>query len=245
MVKTDRAFIEMVRRQIGRAINRYNMIGDGERVLVALSGGKDSLVLLDALVARLRHLPISYTVAAAHIQVVGVPETSDPRYLGDFCAERGVQLYLESISTGSVVSEAESPCFICSWYRRKKLFDMMRELSFGKLAFGHHRDDIVETLLMNMSIQGRLGTMPMRLAMFKGQFSVIRPLGLLGSADIESYARRLSFQLPGKSCPFVEESARLQARKIVSEIQKLSPYAVDNILRSTRRINAEYLPEGI
>jgi tRNA 2-thiocytidine biosynthesis protein TtcA len=240
--KSHQNFITQVRKTAGRAINRYELVKAGDRVLVALSGGKDSLVLLDTITERLRYLPIRYEVAAAHVVIECMPRQADEAYLGEFCAERGVTLHTRTVQGEIDFSRGSSPCFVCSWHRRKVLFGFMKELGCTRLAFGHHQDDIVETMIMNMAIHGKICAMPMRLSMFGGQFDLIRPLGLLAESEIARYAKLKGFTIGSYVCPHGLSSKRAETKRIVREMQTLSRYARHNIFVAPSHIDAEYLP---
>ncbi len=240
--KSHRNFITQVRKTAGRAINHYELVKAGDRVLVALSGGKDSLVLLDTITERLRYLPIRYEVAAAHIVIECMPRQAQETYLREFCAERGVALHTRTVREELDFSRGSSPCFVCSWYRRKELFSLMKELGFTRLAFGHHQDDIVETMIMNMAIHGKICAMPLRLSMFGGQFDLIRPLGLLAESDTARYARLKGFAIGSYVCPHGLSSKRAVTKKLVKEMHELSRYARHNLFVAPSHIDPEYLP---
>lgn len=227
---------------VGKAINRYAMIGNGDRVLVALSGGLDSLALLDAVTERRARIPISYSVTAAHILVEGLEGYADAGVMEEFCRERGVEFVVRAVSGGIDFSNPDSRCFYCSWHRRKALFGLMREGGFSRLAFGHHLDDILETLILNMTFNARLTTMPLRLSMFGGEFDIIRPLGLLAKREVRDYARLIGFPTAGMECPWSEKSRRAGVRRVIDELERMNPDARTNIFRSMGNINREYLP---
>lgn len=234
--------IKTLRRIVGKAINRHGMIGDGERILVALSGGVDSLVLLDAVAGRRRWLPITYSITAAHIRVQGLEGGADVAVLGEFCRERGVELIVRRVSGNIDFSNPDSRCFYCSWHRRKALFALMRERGCSRLAFGHHLDDVIETLILNMTFNARLTTMPLRLSMFGGEFDIIRPLGLLTKREVEDYARAAGLSAIGSQCPWSDRSKRADAGRVIDELERINPDARVNIFRSMHNIDTTYLP---
>lgn len=234
--------IKSLRRIVGKAINRHGMIGEGERVLVALSGGVDSLVLLDAVSGRRGRLPIEYSIIAAHISVEGLEGGPDLALLGEFCRTRGVELVVRRVSGNIDFSNPDSRCFYCSWHRRKALFALMRERGCTRLAFGHHLDDVIETLILNMTFNARLTTMPLRLSMFGGEFDIIRPLGLLTKREVEDYARAAGLSAIGSKCPWSDTSKRAEAGKVIDALERINPDARVNIFRSLQNIDTTYLP---
>jgi tRNA(Ile)-lysidine synthase TilS/MesJ len=234
--------IKKIRKKAGRAINRYSMLGAGDRVLVALSGGKDSLTLLDVLSERLKYLPITYEIIAAHVTVECIPSKSEIGYLQNFCSERGIALHVRNIAVDIDLSSAKSVCFFCSLHRRKALFRLMGELGCSRLAFGHHMDDIIETLIMNMAIHGKFSTMPPRLPLFSGEFDIIRPLCLLHEQEVEQYCRLRGFTPAETACPYGDNSMRAAAKRLILEMEKLSRRARSNIFSSMLNIDHEYLP---
>lgn len=240
--RSNDKYISTVRKTIGRAINQHSLISAGDRVLVALSGGKDSLTMLDALRERLRYIPITYSVFAAHIVVENSPARADIRYITDFCSMRSVPLHIETVTAPSFIDAGKSACFLCSWFRRKALFELAGRLRCNRLALGHHMDDIVETLLMNMTIHGKFSALPLKLPMFNGEFDIIRPLGLCTGRQIERYAHLSGFSVEAFSCPYGERSKREEIRNIIKQMQRLSRHARRNLFQSTRHINTEYLP---
>ncbi|HSV97354.1 MAG TPA: ATP-binding protein [Spirochaetota bacterium] len=236
--------IKTLRKIVGKAINRYGMIAEGDRVLIALSGGIDSLVLLDAVAGRRRGLPISYHIAAAHIHMEGLGVRADVGFLEAFCRERNVELMVRTVQGQVDFSVGDSRCFFCSWHRRKALFAVMKEVGFSRLAFGHHLDDVIETLLLNMTFHAKFSTMPLRLPMFGGEFDIIRPLGLLMKRQVSEYALAAGLSPIGGECPWSDQSKRSGARRIIGELEGLNPGARVNMFRSMENINREYLPSG-
>ena len=146
--------------RLQKAIYDYRLIEDGDRLLVGLSGGKDSLCLLHLLAMRQRIHKPRFTVEALHIRMENINYESDLSYLEDFCEGRGVKFHVVTTSFDAHTDHRKSPCFLCSWNRRKQLFQMAQQLGCNKIALGHHADDIIHTAMMNLYFQGSFSTMP-------------------------------------------------------------------------------------
>ena len=241
--KENRYFLNSVKRISGKAINKFSMIGDGDHVLAAISGGKDSFVMLDILSERRKHIPIDYQITALHVNVKNIGYDIDRKYFEEFCAGLNVKfIYLET----SYIDRSEggkSACYLCSMHRRKILFNYMKENRCSKLALGHHMDDAVETLLMNMTFNGQISSMPGKLSMFNGEFDIIRPLILLRNDEIKKYAEIKEFQNQKTVCPFNDKSKRHDMKNFLGEMEKQFPGAVNNIFGSMGDIKPDYLPK--
>ena len=148
-----------------KGIVDYGLIEDGDHLLVGLSGGKDSLALTELLARRARIYRPRFTLTAVHVAMRNIPYSIDADYLRSFCEERGVPFVLREAEFDASTDTRKSPCFLCSWNRRKELFTAAHELGCNKIALGHHMDDILVTLLMNQTFQGAFSTMPPRLVM--------------------------------------------------------------------------------
>ena len=152
--KAEKLFMRNFFRKTGKAIYDYGMIASGDKILVGVSGGKDSLALLEVLALRARDPKQDYTVAAAHIAVENVAYEVDAAYLADFCSRLGVPFFTRTIPTAVREFSGKPVCFVCSWNRRKALFEIAQEQGCNKLALAHHRDDAIESLLMSMMFNG-------------------------------------------------------------------------------------------
>jgi len=150
-----------------KAIRQYALINDGDRILVGLSGGKDSLCLVDLLAERMKILKPKFHVEALHVRMENIRYESDATYLRQFCESRGVEFHLLTTRFDASTDTRKSPCFLCSWNRRKQLFDFAQAEGFNKIALGHHLDDIIHTAMMNLFFEGSFSTMPARLKMRK------------------------------------------------------------------------------
>jgi len=242
MKKEDGIFVKKILKKTGRAINMYNLVEENDRVLVAISGGKDSLSLLKLLADRLRHIPIVYKIFAIHVNITNLSYQADFSYLENFCDLLNVELkIIEKPLT--VFEKGESPCYNCSKSRRKNIFDFAKEIGCNKIAFGHHRDDVIETLFMNMSLQGSFSSMPPSLSIFDGAIKIIRPLYLLTNKELVRYADIMNFKPMKSICEYEDLSSREKVKKIISSFDEIYPDASRNIFKSMSNIQEEYLPK--
>ena len=244
--------MEVLRRKITTRFHKacadYGLIADGDHILIGLSGGKDSLLLTELLGQRAKIYKPRFTVTALHVRVKERDYHTDLSYLESFCAEAGVPLIVRDVEiegvnelTNERVKEA-NPCFLCSWYRRKALFNVAQELGCNKIAFGHHRDDVAQTLLMNLIFQGAFATMPPILQLDKMPLQIIRPLCLIDEADILRYAALREYQKQTKLCPFEHVSSREKVKDLLEQIKALNPEAIDSIYGAMTNIKTAYLP---
>ncbi len=233
---------DKILRLAGTAINRYGLIRENQKVGVAVSGGKDSCVLLEALALRLRHIPVEYELVALHVRVENTGYEIDMEHLESFCGELKVPLHVRTISPDFTRDRKKSPCFVCSWHKRKELFKLVNELGCSGLALGHNMDDAVETLLMNMIYNASIYSMPPRLSMFGGEFDIIRPLYLIPEKVLSNYARIRGFPSEIASCRFSGDNRREEMRELVRYIEKRYSKGKNNIFHSMSRIGTDYLP---
>lgn len=234
--------IEYVKNQVAKAIGTYEMIDNNDRVLVAVSGGKDSLVLLEALSALRNYHFLQFEIEAIHINVEDVSYEVDREKLKQLSDSLCVNLHFKSIRADIESRGKKSPCFICSWHRRKELFSFAVENGFQKLAFGHHMDDAVETLLINMAYHGNISSLPGKLNMFEGTIQSIRPLILLSNKDTSEFARIRNYPQLKHECPFEDKTYRTKARDFIKQLEIIHPKAKSNLFKSLRNIDKEYLP---
>ena len=233
-----------LRRLTGQAIGDYGMIGEGDRVMVCLSGGKDSYALLDILLHLRERSPVAFDIVAVNLdqKQPGFPE----HVLPDYLESRGVTYRIVEQDTYSVVKrvipEGKTMCSLCSRLRRGVLYRVASELGATRIALGHHRDDILETLFLNMFYGGKLKTMPPKLLSDDGRHVVIRPLAYCEEADLEAYAAARAFPIiPCTLCGSQENLQRKHVKAMLREWEKRFPGRVENIVRSLQNVELSHL----
>ncbi len=237
-------YIANIQKKVIKTIARLQLIEKYDVVLIGVSGGKDSMVLLDILGRKKVLFPFQFTLKAIHVETDLDLYKMDVDFIARLCNELDVEFIKEQISFSPDNSGEKSTCFLCSWNRRKKLFDMTRELKCNKLAMGHHMNDAVETLLMNMMYHGSISSLPHKLSMFGGRIHLIRPLLELTESQINDYALESEFPGSLKDCPFADITKRKAMKDLIKEMEQIHPLAVKNIFRSAGKIFPEYLPEN-
>jgi len=231
-------------RQVGQAIADFNMIEAGDKIMVCLSGGKDSYAMLDVLISLRKRAPIDFELIAVNLdqKQPGFPEHVLPDYLKTV----GVPFHIENQDTYSIVKklipEGQTMCSLCSRLRRGILYRVAGELGCTKIALGHHRDDIVVTLLMNMFFGGRLKGMPPKLQSDDGKNVVIRPLAYVAETDLERWAEHRQFPLiPCTLCGSQTNLQRVQIKKMLREWEKQYPGRTDNMLHAMAHVTKSHL----
>jgi tRNA 2-thiocytidine biosynthesis protein TtcA len=231
-------------RQVGQAIGDFNMIEPGDKVMVCLSGGKDSYALLDILISLRERAPVKFDLVAVNLdqKQPGFPADVLPRYL----ETRGVPFHIENQDTYSIVKrlvpEGKTMCSLCSRLRRGILYRVASELGATKIALGHHRDDMVVTLLMNMFFGSRLKGMPPKLVSDDGKHVVIRPLAYVAETDLERWAQHRQFPIiPCTLCGSQDNLQRVQVKKMIREWEKQYPGRTDNMFTAMGRVVPSHL----
>lgn len=235
-----------VGRLMGRVMHRYAMVEDGDHVLVAVSGGKDSMAVLWLLRDRLERIPISYRLTAVHV---------DPGFGGDsavmlseFFRENGFEHRIVRSGIGPRAHSAENlenPCFLCARLRRKILFDNARELGCNLLAFGHHKDDVIETFLLNLFYGGSVSTMLPVQTFFDGRLKVIRPLYEVPEAHLSRYAREMGWPPVDLGCPTAVSSKRREIKELLAALQRRNRKIKGNIFHALHNVRVDYLPPAL
>lgn len=224
-------------KRFQKALTDYSMIADGDRILVALSGGKDSLCLLELLAARRRIYKPKFDVEAVHIRMDNIQYKTDTGYLEAFASKNGVRLHVLSTGFDQRDSKGKPACFLCSWYRRKAIFEFAQDNGFNKIALGHHMDDIIHTAMLNEFYQGTFATMPAVLKMKRMPLTIIRPLCLQKEDEIMRYAELSAYEKQIKTCPYEKVSNRETMRQIFNLIEKANPEARFSIWHALQKDN--------
>jgi len=236
-----------LRRQVGQAIADYQMIVDGDRVMVCLSGGKDSYALLDILLTLQAKAPVHFELVAVHL------DQKQPGYdadvLPDYLRALGVPFHILEQDTYSVVKrvipEGKTMCSLCSRLRRGALYSFAAEQGFSKIALGHHRDDIVETLFLNLFHQATLKAMPPKLRSDDGRNIVIRPLAYCAESDLADYAAQRGFPImPCNLCGSQENLQRKAVKAMLAEWERKNPGRVENIFHGIANVMPSQLADA-
>ena len=236
------SLLKSVNRDAGKAIHHYGMISHKDRILVGISGGKDSLTLLWLLNERLSRIPVQYELFPVYI---------DPGFPGGFADSlhqwvKTAGLTLQVVYTDNgirahSVENRENPCFLCARLRRKRLFDIAGELSCNKIALGHHKDDIIETFFLNICFSGTMAAMQPLQPLFDGRFSIIRPLAFVDENRIGRFARNNDFPEFVNPCPYGKISKRKEIKDFLSQLYQTNEKIKGNIFRSLSNIHHDYL----
>ncbi len=231
-------------RQVGQAIADFNMIEAGDKVMVCLSGGKDSYAMLDVLLSLRQRAPVPFDIVAVNLdqKQPGFPAHVLPEYL----TALGVPFHIETQDTYSVVKklipEGQTMCSLCSRLRRGILYRVAGELGATKIALGHHRDDMVVTLLMNMFFGSRMKGMPPKLVSDDGRNVVIRPLAYVAETDLEAWAEHRRFPIiPCTLCGSQSNLQRVQVKAMIREWEKKYPGRIDNMLTAMGNVVPSHL----
>ncbi len=231
-------------RQVGQAIADFAMIEDGDRVMVCVSGGKDSYSLLDILIELRRRAPIAFDIVAVNLdqKQPGFPEHVLPEYL----ARQGVEFRIVEQDTYSIVKrlvpEGKTMCSLCSRLRRGVLYRVATEIGATRIALGHHRDDMVQTLFMNMFFGGRMKSMPPKLASDDGRHIVIRPLAYVAESDLERWAAERAFPIiPCNLCGSQQNLQRVRIREMLRGWEREHPGRIDRIFDAMTRVVPSHL----
>ena len=236
-----------LRRQVGQAIETFNMISEGDRVMVCLSGGADSYTMLDILLKLRKNAPIDFELHAVNLdqKQPDFPEHVLPEYLQAL----GVPFHILEQDTYSVVTrvipEGKTMCGLCSRMRRGILYTFAKEQGFSKIALGHHRDDLIETLFLNMFFSGKLKAMPAKLLSDDGENIVIRPLAYSTEADIKTYASRMQFPIiPCNLCGSQDHLQRQAVKNMLNEWHRKYPGRVESIFTAMQNVVPSHLADA-
>ncbi len=233
-----------VSKRAGKAIVDFGMIQENDRIAVAVSGGKDSLSLMHVLRHRQKISPVKFEFSAVHIDF----EFSDfdPRVLVDYFKKEGFSYFVEKVDALKGERYEDIDCFRWSRNRRRALFQLVDTQGFTKIAFGHHLDDIAETILLNQFYRGEISSMRPKQELFGGKVVIIRPLAYVREEAMVSLARALGIDSMGQSkCANDDTSHRILIKKMLRDFEKNNPAIVPNIFRSLQNIRTDYLIDAV
>jgi len=238
-----------VNRRIGRAMHDYAMLADGDQVLIAVSGGIDSLVLAWLLGDWRRKAPVHYELRAVHVDMEPGTDArgSTAGRVAEIVGAFGLDLHIlpaiwrPDPQTLPSAASAHDLCFQCARSRRTQLFGYARQHGCNKIAFGHHQDDIIETFLLNLTSAGNISTMVPRQDLFSGRLALIRPLAYLDKGEIEQIGRDLGLEPVRSACPLSEKTRRLAIHQLAEQIYQQIPGAKEHIFAALGNVRQHYL----
>ena len=226
---------EKIRRKFRQGIREFDLVKDGDHILIGCSGGKDSLTLIQLIGEMKRYSKVKFAVTAVHIKNENIHYESDISYLLDFSKSFNIDLIIRTISFSADEQKDRTPCFLCSWNRRKALFELAQEIGCNKIALGHHKDDIITTTLMNLSYNGTFSTMPVLLKMRKMPLTIIRPLCMIEEEDIKPWAKYFDYKPLIKQCPFDSHSHRSDMSQLLPQLLEFAPEFKNNIWHALKK----------
>lgn len=226
-----------MKRLMGKAIHQCRMIEDGDRILVAVSGGHDSMSLLWLLRDRLKRIPITYDLTAMYVELGFTNNTG--KKMEHFFTANGFNFCIMKSGFGPFAhskENRENPCFLCSRLRRKAIFEKAGELECNKIAFGHQKDDFIETYFLNLLFAGSMSTLRPCQELFNGKLTIIRPLYLLNRTTIKRYAEEMGFPTIESGCPTSPSSKRAQIRSVLSNLYQTNKKIKGNIVNALQYV---------
>ena len=231
-----------IKRLTGKAIHTKDMIRDGDHVMVAVSGGKDSLALLWLLKERIKRVPIDYRITAVHVDPGFGANSADQ--MTSFFVAHGFEFRVIESNIGPKAhgpQNRENPCFLCSRLRRKLLFQTAEEVGCNRMAFGHHKDDLIETFFLNVFYGASISTMVPVQGLFGGKLTVIRPFYLVDEDLIRRYAQLMDWPEISLDCPTAGSSKREEIKNMLKHFYRSNRKIKGNIFHALQNVNAEYL----
>ena len=237
---------QKIHRRVGTAIRKHDMIIEGDRVLIAVSGGKDSVTMAKILAEKQRYLPISFELTACQIVTDLMPrEHQRESHLDKLFAGFGIPIQHRFVPVLARLDKGRKlNCFFCAMQRRMALLKVANELGCSKIAYGHHLDDIIETLLMNMFYKAEISTMPARLELDYHNVVLIRPLCHAKENELRTYAKRFELvDAGGPECPYGVDGRRQRIKSVIRELAMEDERVRDNLFASLDRVKIDYLRE--
>ena len=241
--RAEYKLIQKIDRKLVQGIREYGLIDEGDHILIGLSGGKDSLALTELLAGRSKLLKPRFKISVVHVVMTNIAYESDTSYFKEFTRALDVPLYIRETSFDPSTDKRKSPCFLCSWNRRKQLFELAKELGCNKIALGHHMDDMVATLLMNMTFQGSISSMPPLLQMNKFDMQIIRPMCLIEEKDLIDLATLRNYKKQVKNCPYESQTNRKVMGEVLKQLETISPQAKYSLWASMSNVDLDLLPK--
>jgi len=242
MTKNIKQREKNLRKKLGQAIRDYDMIQEGDKICVAVSGGQDSLTLLRLLTSETVRISLKYDIMAMHIVTdYRCKNCVHRKTLTDIFKQSDIPYYFGKVKIVNSGNLKEMSCFWCSWNKRKAIFENAERFGCNKIAFGHHKDDVIETTLLNLFFNGEISTMNPRQTMFEGKLTIIRPLCYLEKKEITAFARAANLPSQLCACPHSDLSKRKFVREIIEKAAKTSRVVKTNIFRAPSRIKKDYL----
>ncbi len=235
-----------LRKRLEQAILKDGMLAEGDRVIVGVSGGADSLTLLKLLTGPLLFVPKPEFMLAVYVDMGFAAEDGDPAAsLEEYFKKEGYQYRIERTSIGPLAhsdfNRKASPCFLCSRLRRRKLFEMARELRCNKIALAHNKDDVIETFLLNIFFAREISTMLPYQAFFKGEFYLMRPLAYIEESLLKRFAREESFPVVENPCPTSGNTKRQYIKDLIKKMDVDYRGVKENIFKSMKHVKPDYL----
>ncbi len=234
-----------VAKKVGAAISDFNMIEEGDRIMVGLSGGKDSWALIQVLDILRQRAPVKFSIVAVNVDS-GYKEYKHP-LITKACEDRGWELRIEHTNIGSIIDDilddGETPCSLCARLRRGVLYRVAKEVGATKIALGHHMDDFVETVLLNLFFQGSLKAMPARLVSDNKEHVVIRPLVYVTEGDARAYTQECELPVIGCCCPACGDMSlkRQRIKKLLTELELEHPEIKNSMLKALSNVHPKHL----
>jgi len=231
-----RGVIKYVYKKMGKAILDYDMLNSKDRVLIAVSGGLDSLSLIKLFMMRKKRVPMNFEFTACMVSTNFTKV--DTCAVIDFFETNSIPFLIKNLQ----LNDSDANCFRCSWNRRKILFESAKETGCNKIALGHNLDDIAETIMMNLVFFGEISSMKPKISLFNGQFDIIRPLCYVEKRNIRNFASKLNLPFTNYECLYGKDSRRELIKNIIKTVEADCPKAKSNILNALKNIKKYYLP---